>query len=71
METATLTIPCPKCKSKIIINQRWTPGGMNDYGSFKIECGKCSHKFVAEIGRDVNDSDIISGGKILERLVEA
>ena len=65
-ETAIILTSCLKCGNEIKIQQVWTPGGMNDYGGWVIECGKCSTKMHIRIGRDVNDSNMISGGKKLD-----
>lgn len=35
---------CPKCNSKIVVQKNWTPGGMNDYGGYVLECIKCLYK---------------------------
>jgi len=69
-ETASLTFKCPNkdCKNEFhahIVEHR---GGVNDYGWWIIKCNSCQTIFDTYIGRDVNDSSLISGGSILERL---
>lgn len=63
-ECAAITTHCPKCSQTIEISQRWTAGGVNDYGGWVLECTNCSEKFAFDLGRDFNDSRVISGAFI-------
>jgi hypothetical protein len=65
-ESAYIETTCDNCDNKIEINQIWTPGGVNDRGGWVVECEKCSKKLHVRIGRDVNDSQMISGGKKID-----
>lgn len=67
-EKATMSTKCPKCGNVIVINKCWTPGGMNDYGSFEVKCNKCKHVFIIDVGRDVYDSSISSGAELIRRI---
>lgn len=67
MDTATVTTECEKCQNGIEINQRWTPGGVNDYGGFVLQCGKCSHVFDLHLGRDIDYSEVNEGAKVLAK----
>lgn len=66
-EHSTLTTKCPQCGNQIVINKVWYPGGVNDYGSFVLECKKCKHVFEVSVGRDVDASSVESGAKLLEK----
>lgn len=35
---------CPGCSNKVEINKIWAKGGMNDYGGYAPQCGKCDEK---------------------------
>lgn len=65
-ETATLIVRCPHCTNEVTIEKRWTPGGVNDYGGWVIQC-KCKQHFAVRIGRDVSDSNILSGGTVVAK----
>ena len=58
---------CNQCNNEIQINQRWTAGGINDRGGFVLQCSACNHIFEFHLGRDINDSGVKSGAKILAR----
>lgn len=62
-QSSTPTAKCPGCSQKIVINQVWYPGGVNDYGSFILECNKCKHIFEVNVGRDVDASSVEDGAK--------
>ena len=66
-EHATLTVGCttPGCQGEFVVDKTWTPGGVNDYGGWIIQCAICTHPNDVEVGRDVNDSRLVSGGRIL------
>lgn len=68
METnrATVSLKCPKCENTIIIDQAWTPGGLNDYGGFVLQCEACDHIFDCYLGRDIQMSHVESGAKALD-----
>lgn len=65
-ESATVTSSCPACENPVEIRQSWTPGGMNDYGGYVLECAKCQHKFHIYLGRDIMDSRVVKGAKALD-----
>ncbi len=67
VDSATLITKCPKCNNDIEIDQRWTPGGLNDYGGYILQCLKCNHIFSLHIGRDIIDSCVISGAKQIDQ----
>lgn len=68
-ETSTSFFKCinSDCDNEFKANIVKHKGGVNDYGWWAIECKKCSEIFSNYIGRDVNDSNLASGGKILKR----
>ncbi len=66
IERSMMITKCPSCSNKIIINKVWYPGGLNDYGSFVVECNNCKHVFDIYVGRDVDASSVESGAKIIE-----
>lgn len=66
MEAAQLTAQCGKCTHPIEVLQRWTPGGINDYGGYVLACENCGHIFHLRLGRDINDSKVMHGAKVLE-----
>jgi|GEM_PF-6480098 len=68
-ESASLTFNCENknCSnnfSATIVEHR---GGVNDYGWWAIKCDKCDEIFIKYIGRDVSDSRLNDGGKIIKR----
>jgi hypothetical protein len=65
-DTASVTASCPHCSNPIEITQRWTPGGMNDYGGYVLECLECHKVFSLHLGRDINDSLVNEGAKVLD-----
>ena len=66
-DSAFLCVNCPTCKNEIKINNVWTPGGVNDYGGWVVECNNCSTKSHVRIGRDVRVSEMISGAKLIDQ----
>ena len=64
-ESATVLGQCPSCGQEVEIDNRWTAGGVNDYGGYVLECSKCSTKYEFHLGRDINDSRVVSGAKVL------
>lgn len=58
---------CSECNNSIEVKQIWTPGRYNGYGGWIVECDKSSSIFHVRVGRDINDSQIISGAKIIDR----
>lgn len=66
MECSTVITSCPQCKSKIEINRCWTPGGINDSGGFILKCSSCGYVFDKYIGKDINDSRVVSGATVLD-----
>lgn len=67
MSYATITSKCPACGNSIEIENRWTPGGVNDYGGYILQCIKCSHIFALHVCRDINDSRVVSGAKQIDQ----
>lgn len=65
MSGATLVGECPHCGNKIVVEQNWEPGGMNDYGGYALECGKCHKALDFCLGRDIQMSRVLRGAKIL------
>ena len=68
-ETATIHAKCtatPDCVGLFEIEQVWEAGGVNDRGGWVVECAVCSQPNHVRIGRDVNDSRMVSGGKKLD-----
>ncbi len=63
---ATQTLTCSNCPNTIQIDQHWTAGGMNDYGGYVLQCTRCNHVFSFRLGRDINDSHVSKGAKVLE-----
>jgi len=68
-EFASLTFKCKnhKCDNEFHAHIVEHKGGINDYGWWIVQCEKCSEIFDVYIGRDVNDSELQSGGQILDR----
>jgi hypothetical protein len=66
---STMIFKCgnPECKNEFHANIVQHKGGVNDYGWWIVQCDKCQTIFDTYIGRDVNDSSLAKGGKILER----
>ena len=66
-ESATMTFGCEntKCDNKFTARIIEHKGGMNDYGSWIVQCKKCNEIFSVYVGRDVNDSNLTSGGQVL------
>ena len=67
LEQAQVTTSCPECSNTIQIANAWTPGGINDYGGYVLQCNKCQHVFAFRLGRDINDSRVTSGAKVLDQ----
>lgn len=63
---ATTTGQCPSCGQPVVIDQRWTAGGANDYGGYVLKCTKCRAIYPLHLGRDINDSRVISGAEVLD-----
>jgi hypothetical protein len=53
-----------------MIERIWEAGGANDYGGWVIQCKSCGKPFDLHIGRDVDFSNIISGGTVLDKYYE-
>jgi len=70
MSTATLQFHCANsnCNASFEAHMVEYPGGVNDYGWWIIQCDICREIFSEYVGRDVNDSRLSSGGKILVRM---
>jgi hypothetical protein len=49
-----------------VIDQRWTAGGVNDYGGYVLQCDKCGKAYAYHLGRDVVDSRVLSGAKVID-----
>jgi hypothetical protein len=64
-EAATITTQCPYCENQIEIQQNWTPGGVNDYGGWVLQCAKCAKPLHVHVGRDIQMSRVTSGAVIL------
>ena len=67
MSRATISSECPVCNNAIEIDNRWTPGGVNDYGGYVLQCIACNHVFALHVGRDVNDSRVTGGAKKIDQ----
>lgn len=63
---ADVWFECPGCGAEIEILQRWTAGGVNDYGGWVLQCRTCSHKFTHHLGRDISDSFVTKGASVIE-----
>jgi uncharacterized Zn finger protein len=65
---ATLSATCPKpeCGQEVEIHQRWTAGGVNDYGGYVLQCKKCGTVYPLHLGRDILDSRVRSGANVLD-----
>lgn len=64
-ETATIFSKCSAtegCAGHFQILQSWEAGGLNDRGGWVVQCGECNGYNHVRIGRDVNDSSMVSGG---------
>ncbi len=59
-------LTCPNCESEIKVSKNWTAGGVNDYGGWVLKCKKCSHPFAFHLGRDILDSNVVSGAEIID-----
>ena len=64
-ETALVCTQCLRCSNEVTITNRWTPGGMNDYGGYVLECSTCHKPFAFRLGRDINDSSVDTGATVL------
>jgi hypothetical protein len=67
MSGEMLYLKCKKCKSDIVIEKNWTPGGLNDYGGYILECVNCLHVFSVHIGRDIYESSVKMGARQLDK----
>ena len=67
MPHATISAKCSACNNSIEIDNRWTAGGINDYGGYILQCAKCDHIFALHVGRDINDSLVTTGAKIIDQ----
>ena len=67
-EVSTLLFECPTCKNQLEASMVRERGGINDSGWWIIECSECESIFSNYVGKDVNDSHLRSGGKIIKKL---
>lgn len=67
----TVRLGCPGCNAPIVIEQNWTAGGINDYGGYVLQCSSCKHTLHFRLGRDINDSRVVSGATVLATYDEA
>lgn len=67
-ETIIAQCPNEKCNNRIIIDKKFYPGGVNDYGSFEVKCNECQEQFIIEVGRDVDASSIESGATLIRKI---
>lgn len=67
IEKSSMFIKCPNCGNVIHICKVWFPGGCNAYGSFVLKCNQCGNEFEIDIGRDVDESFVKAGAKLIER----
>ncbi len=65
-ETSTLIFKSPK-GVEFVARMVEHKGGVNDYGWWIVQAERTGEIFSVYVGRDVNDSQLLSGGKILER----
>ena len=65
-ESATQYGKCPHCGQEVVIDQRWTAGGVNDYGGYVLQCDGCAKTYRYHLGRDIADSRVMSGAKIVD-----
>lgn len=68
-ESSTLLFKCgnKECNNDFHANIVKHKGGVNDSGWWIIKCDLCQSIFDVYVGKDVNDSSLESGGRILER----
>lgn len=66
METSEVRLNCPGCNNEVEILRSWIPGGVNDSGGYVLECDRCNDKFAFHLGKDVHDSHVVRGAKILD-----
>jgi hypothetical protein len=71
IESAPLIGACPHCRNPVQVTQRWQPGGINSYGGYVLECGKCRKAFSFRVGNDIHMSRVVSGAQVLEAYDEA
>jgi len=62
----SLFFGCPECDGKFEADIVVHRGGVNDYGWWIVACDACGEIFSTWIGRDVRDSNLVKGGRILE-----
>lgn len=67
----TVELECKNCRAQIVIQQNWTAGGINDYGGYILQCTACKQVLHFRLGRDVNDSRVVSGATVLAAYDEA
>ena len=65
-ERSTLSTQCPACSQPVQIAQQWTAGGIIDYGGYVLKCSRCGHVYHLRLGRDINDSLVVSGASVVE-----
>ncbi len=66
-ETFMFKCENPNCYNDFKGHQVVHKGGINDYGWWIVKCEKCGFIFQIYVGRDVNDSSLVSGGEILRK----
>lgn len=57
---------CPSCEQEIFIIQRWKTVGACAYGGYVLECDKCGARYTFHLGRDIKESRVLRGAKVLD-----
>jgi hypothetical protein len=68
MDSITTSCKNPKCKNELRIRIVEDAKKKNYYGWWIVRCNRCKEIFDINVGKDVYDSLLISGGTILQRL---
>jgi len=61
---------CPNCKNRIKYEAVLPSGDERLSGTWKVHCLKCNTIHIHRIGKDVSNSKIIEGGKIVDVVLD-
>jgi len=61
---------CPNCGNQIKYQADLNYGKKRLSGAWKVHCLKCNTIHIHRIGRDVNHSSILEGGKLIDVVMD-
>lgn len=65
-----VTYICPNCKNQIKYEADLHSGEGKLSGVWKVHCLKCNTIHIHRIGKDINNSSILEGGKIIDVVLD-